>query len=50
MSINSELDSCACINSPLKPEEVQKIQKAMKACNKVFEAVYKRELKKRKKK
>jgi hypothetical protein len=50
MSINSELDSCACINSPLKAEEVQKIQKAMKTCNKVFEAVYKRELKKRKQK
>lgn len=50
MCINSELRSCACISSPLTEAEVQKLEKAMKACNKVFEAVYKRELKKRKKK
>ena len=42
MSINSELSSCACINSPLRESEVQKLEKAMQACNEVFEAVYNR--------
>ena len=42
MCINSELRSCACMSSPLRESEVQKLENAMKACSEVFEAVYNR--------